>query len=70
MMRAPQMQSPAPRAYAENRANRTSLRGAADSAKPSAEPLHFATIDVANRYRLPMHVAALIARLADIGSAL
>ena len=70
MMRAPQVRSPAARAYAENRANRTSLRGAADSAKPPAEPLDFATIDVANRYRLPKPCAGWVWQRAENGRAL
>jgi hypothetical protein len=70
MIRAPQMRSLTPRAYAEeDRANRTSLTEASDSTKPAAPP-NFAVLYVTNRYRLPMHVAALIARLADIGRAL
>ena len=69
MMPAPQMRSPDPRACAEHRANKTSLRGATDNTSP-AEPPDFAVIYVANRYRLPMHVAALSVRLANIGRAL
>ncbi len=69
MMRAPQMPDPAPRAGAEHQFNRVSLPGTSDCATP-AEPPDFAVIYVANRYRLPMHVAALVARLANIGRAL
>jgi hypothetical protein len=67
-MSAPKTPSPAPRAYAEGRANRTPT-GASDSTIPAA-PQNFAAIYVATRYRLPVHVAALVARLADIGRAL
>jgi hypothetical protein len=68
-MRAPQMRSAARRAYAEHCASRASVSGSPDSTTP-AEPPDFAVIYVANRYRLPMHVAALVARLADIGRTL
>jgi hypothetical protein len=45
---------------------RVSLARASDGAGPAAPP-DLAVIYVANRYRLPMHVAALVARLADLG---
>jgi hypothetical protein len=66
--------SPIPCADAEDRANEdwaneVSPPGASGGAKPPAPP-DFAVIYVANRYRLPMHVAALVARLANVGRAL
>jgi hypothetical protein len=49
-------------------ADRAKLTAVSDAATPAA--LHdFAVIYVANRYRLPIHVAALVARLANIGRA-
>jgi hypothetical protein len=59
-MPAPAMLSPAPRAHAEHRADGTSHIGSPDSTT-AAQPSDFAA-----RYRLPMHVAALVARLANI----
>jgi excisionase family DNA binding protein len=62
-MIAPETPAPTQNADAEDC---VALTGASDGAKPAAPP-DFAVIYVANRYRLPMHVAALVARLADIG---
>jgi hypothetical protein len=64
-MIGPETPRPTLNAYAEDSVD-ISLTGTSDAAKPAA-PLDFAVIYVANRYRLPMHVAALVARLADIG---
>jgi hypothetical protein len=69
MTRPPQMPNPTPPADAEDRFNRVSLTGTSDSAKLAASP-DFAAIYIANRYCLPMHVAALVVRLADIGRTL
>jgi hypothetical protein len=68
-MSAPEMRSPAPRANAGNRANRKSLTRTADSTKPSAPP-DFAAHYLANRYRVPLPIAAVIARLAELGGGL
>lgn len=67
-MIAPETQGATPNADAEDFVD-MSLTGASEGAKPAA-PLDFAVIYVARRYRLPMHVAALVARLADIGRTL
>lgn len=67
-MIAPETLGPTPRADAEDRANKASLTGASDGARPAAPP-DFAVIDVAKRYRLSMHVAALVAQQANIGRA-
>jgi hypothetical protein len=66
MMPAPEMVSPVPRAHAEHRADSTALAGSSDSTTPAQQP-DFGVIYVANRYRLPMHVATLVTRLANIG---
>jgi hypothetical protein len=68
-MIAPETPSGTPWADPEDRGNKLSHSGASDRATPAAPP-DFAVIYVANRYRLPMHVAALVARLADIGRTL
>jgi hypothetical protein len=68
-MIAPETPGPTPWADAEDRGNKLSHSGASDGARPAAPPA-LAVIYVANRYRLPMHVAALVARLADLGRAL
>ena len=68
-MIAPRTPRRSPCADAEDCANKVPLIGASDGAKPAAPP-DFAVIYVANRFRLPMHDAPLVARLADIGSAL
>jgi hypothetical protein len=61
--------SPAPRANAGNRGNRKSLTRTADSTKPSAPP-DFAAMFIAQRFRLPRSVAALVARLVKLAEAL
>jgi hypothetical protein len=62
-------ENPAPRANAENRANKVALAGKASSIKEAAPPA-FAAMFVAHRYRLPLPVAALVARLAKLALAL
>jgi hypothetical protein len=59
--------SPAPRANAGNRGNRKLTR-TADSTKQIAPP-DFAAHYLANRYRIPLPIAAVIARLAELGGA-
>ena len=63
-MIAPETPGPTPYADAD-RADKVPLTGASDGAK-SAAPPDFAVIYVANSYRLRTHVAALVARLANI----
>ena len=69
MKRSPEKRSPAPRANAENRANSKSVRRTTDSTKPIGPP-DFASSYIAHRYRLSMPVAALVARLAELGRAM
>jgi hypothetical protein len=68
-MIAPKTSSPTPCVDAEDGADSVSLPAASDGIKP-VTPADFAVIYVANRYRLPMHVAALVVRLANIERAL
>jgi hypothetical protein len=62
-------ENPAPRANAGNRANRKSLTKTSNSTKPSAPP-DFAAHHLANRYRIRLPIAAVIARRAELGEAL
>jgi hypothetical protein len=62
-------ENPAPRANAENRANKVALAGKASTIKEAA-PADFVAVYVATRSGRPTPVTALVARLADIGSAL
>jgi hypothetical protein len=61
-MSAPEMRSPAPRANA-------SLTRTADSTKQNGPP-DFAAHYSANRYPIPLPIAAVNARLAELGGAL
>jgi hypothetical protein len=62
-------ENPAPRANAENRANKVTLAGKASTIKEAAPPA-FAAVFVAHRYRLPMPVAALVAGLVKLAEVL
>ena len=62
-------ENPAPRANAGSRANRNSLTRTADNTKPSLPP-DFAAHYLANRDGIPLPIAAVIARLAELGGAL
>jgi hypothetical protein len=63
-----EMRSPAPRGNAD-RAYRKSLTTSSDSTNQTSLP-DFAATYIASRYRLPLHVAALVARLAELPGAL
>ena len=66
----PEMRSPAPRANAGNRAEVVRSNETSHTiARPEPEP-DFATVYVARRYGLPMPIAAVVARLAELGGAL
>jgi hypothetical protein len=62
-------ENPAPRANAGNRANKMTLAGKASTMKQVAPP-DFAAMLIAGRYRLPLPVAALVARLATLAEVL
>ena len=61
-------ENPAPRANA-GRAHQIQSTHVSPTTTPGDAP-DFATMYVATRYRLPMPIAAVIARLAELGGAL
>jgi hypothetical protein len=62
-------ENPAPRANAGGRAHHAQQQYGAPSMK-SDETRDFATLHVARRYRLPVPIAAVVARLAELGGVL
>lgn len=58
-----------PRGNAGSRAIQTQRLSNSSNTPPCHAP-DFATVYVATRYRLPMPIAAVIARLAELGGAL
>jgi hypothetical protein len=62
-------ENPAPRVNAGNRANKITLAGNPLAMKQAALP-DFAAMFIAYRYRLPLPLAALVARLVKLAEAL
>jgi hypothetical protein len=62
-------ENPAPRANARNRADRKSPNKASDTTNPVASP-DIMTAYLANRFHLPLPIAALVARLAKLAEVL
>ena len=67
MMAAPEMRSPAPAlASGKDRADLGSHHKPEVNPEPSESPADFAARFVANRFRLPLPVAAMVANLAGL----
>jgi hypothetical protein len=68
-MSAPEMRSPAPRANAGYRANKVTRADEASTMEQAAPP-DFAAMFIAQRFRLPRSIAALVARLPKLAEVL
>ena len=68
-MTDPHMNSPAPAMASEGRANSDRLSNSSEfTTNPVTVPPDFAARYVANRFRLPLPIAAMVANLAGFGA--